>query len=317
MTIVDTVYSTCKIQSPVILDLINTAAFQRLKGISQFGLPDKYYHVQGYSRYDHSIGVFILLNKYGASAEEQVAGLLHDISHTAFSHLADWVFGYRVKEDYQDNRHLSVLQQNEIVGILHKHGFSAEEVANYYNFALLEREIPDLCADRLDYALRELPQSVAQQCFPYLKVQNNEFVFTTEQSALSFAENFLSRQIEHWSGYEAITRYVIFSDMLRNVLQDSTIVDEDLDETDDYVINKIKASGKRKYKDVLKLLEKKNLGFLKKASHPTKKKFRYVDPKVFVNNKTVRLSEMNQSFSDQVKNARESTDKGIYSGVLV
>lgn len=64
---------------------------QRLKGISQFRIPDKYYFKDNYSRFEHSIGVMVLLGKLGASQEEQIAGLLHDVSHKAFSHVYDWV----------------------------------------------------------------------------------------------------------------------------------------------------------------------------------------------------------------------------------
>lgn len=72
--------------------------------------------------------MYILLNRLGASEEEQVAGLLHDISHTAFSHLIDWVIGDSSKEDYQDKRHLSVLLENEIAQILSNYGYSSKNI---------------------------------------------------------------------------------------------------------------------------------------------------------------------------------------------
>ncbi|HUB93002.1 MAG TPA: HD domain-containing protein [Verrucomicrobiae bacterium] len=89
MTIDDRVYGSAEVNSNVLLDLINSQPVQRLKGIAQFGIPDEFYHKQNYSRYEHSVGVMILLQRLGASEEEQIAGLLHDVSHTAFSHVID------------------------------------------------------------------------------------------------------------------------------------------------------------------------------------------------------------------------------------
>lgn len=123
MRIQDKIYGTYTIEKPVILKLIQSKPVQRLKKISQFGLPDKYYHIKGFSRFEHSIGVMILLKNLGASLEEQVAGLLHDISHYAFSHVADWVFGHQQNEDLQDSIHASAFRNGEVYQILKKYGF--------------------------------------------------------------------------------------------------------------------------------------------------------------------------------------------------
>ena len=102
MVIHDSVYGGTDITSEVILELINARSIQRLKGIAQYGIPDEFYHRKNYSRYDHSVGVMLLLKRLGASEEEQIAGLLHDVSHTAFSHVIDWVVGEGGAEGYQD-----------------------------------------------------------------------------------------------------------------------------------------------------------------------------------------------------------------------
>ncbi len=108
MIIKDRVYGIFKVTSPVILELIKSPSLLRLKKIAQYGVPDKYYHLRGYSRYEHSLGVMLLLKKLGASEKEQIAGLLHDISHTAFSHLVDWVLDQGDKEIFQDDNHKNI-----------------------------------------------------------------------------------------------------------------------------------------------------------------------------------------------------------------
>jgi hypothetical protein len=107
MKINDKIYEKVEIEEPVLLELLKSSSVLRLKNISQFGVPDKYYHFKNYSRYEHSIGVMILLRKLGATLEEQIAGLLHDVSVLAFSHVIDWVFanGRDGVEDYHDSIH--------------------------------------------------------------------------------------------------------------------------------------------------------------------------------------------------------------------
>ncbi len=89
MIINDAIYGKYKINEPVLVELIKSRPMQRLKKIAQLGIPDRFYHIRGFSRFEHSLGVMLLLRKLNASLEEQAAGLLHDVSHTAFSHVVD------------------------------------------------------------------------------------------------------------------------------------------------------------------------------------------------------------------------------------
>ena len=102
------IYGQVKITEPVLIELIKSPALQRLKKIEQHGtwqLHKDYKQSYYFSRYTHSIGVMLLLRKFNASVEEQLHGLLHDVSHTVFSHVADFLFGDDPsKHDYQDNR---------------------------------------------------------------------------------------------------------------------------------------------------------------------------------------------------------------------
>ena len=96
---VDRVYGSVAIDEPAILDLIGCATFQRLKGVRQAGPSALAFPFKDVTRFEHSLGVFLLLRRLGADRREQVAGLLHDVSHTAFSHAVDFV----VSSDEQDH----------------------------------------------------------------------------------------------------------------------------------------------------------------------------------------------------------------------
>jgi len=151
----ETLYGSFSIEEPVIIELINSSAMQRLKKIHQYGVVHYVKKPQAYNRYEHSLGVFALLRCYGASLEEQIAGLLHDVSHTVFSHVGDLVFDYKSnKQSYQDDIHEWFLDRTGITDILTKHGYPAVcSKNNKQQYRALEQDLPDLCADRIEYNL--------------------------------------------------------------------------------------------------------------------------------------------------------------------
>lgn len=317
MIIKDRIYGTYKITSPVILELINSKPVQRLKKISQMGPPDKYYHLKGYSRYEHSVGVMLLLKHLGASEEVQIAGLLHDISHTTFSHLIDWVVGTGHTEEFQDNQHEKYFLNSDVKDILVKYNYDPKRICNNKNFSLLEREIPSLCADRIDYAIREFPQSIAEKCFKGLTKFNRKIVFINKNSALLFATNFLKRQIKHWGGFEAGSRYVLFSKVLQHALKNKLINFENFMKDENLVIDKLESSRNKKIKLILSVLKNKDLSFLPKTKKRFHKKFRFVDPEFIKNGKIIRLSQVDQKFKVLIEKVRKQNEKGILIGSII
>jgi HD superfamily phosphohydrolase len=151
------VYGSVTIDEPVLIELIKSPAFQRLKHIRQYGVLCHAQQEQEYTRYQHSLGVFFLTKQYGAPLEEQVAALLHDVSHTVFSHVGDIFFNsdyYSGKDSYQDNIHEWYLEHSGIMAILQKYGCAqACSAAAKTNQRCFEQPLPGLCADRIEYNL--------------------------------------------------------------------------------------------------------------------------------------------------------------------
>jgi HD superfamily phosphohydrolase len=81
----DALYGKVEFTEALLLDLIASDAMQRLKGISQHGITALLGITPQFSRFDHSIGTMLLVRRLGAPIDEQVAALLHDVSHTASS----------------------------------------------------------------------------------------------------------------------------------------------------------------------------------------------------------------------------------------
>lgn len=110
--------------------------------------------VLNHTRFDHSVGVMLLVRRSGGSWREQLAGLLHDVSHTAFSHLIDYVLG-KVGEDYHEQRHADVLAQPAIQQALARHQFHYQDFLDLDQYLLLDQPLPNLAADRIDYTPRD------------------------------------------------------------------------------------------------------------------------------------------------------------------
>ena len=305
MKIDDSVYGEEEIGEPVLIELINSSAIQRLKEISQFGLPEEYHHRKVFSRYAHSVGVLILLRRLGADLDEQIAGLLHDVSHTAFSHVIDWVLE-NSEENYQDKIHLEFVKKTEIPQILQKYDKDYNKYSFLENFSLLEKHKPSLCADRIDYTLRELElegkKLMAKVLFNELKNINGQIVFAEENSAEIFGREYMRLQKEHWSGNESNGRYHLLSKILKRALRNEVISMDDLNKTDYYVINILIKSKDAEITSDLNSL--KNFKVAEQISNSEiffKRKFKHIDPEVFLNETISPLSEVHESYRNFLK----------------
>lgn len=317
MIIKDAVYGNFEINDPVLINLINSKPVQRLKGITQYGIPKEYYFFPGFSRFDHSIGVMLLLRKIGASQEEQIAGLLHDVSHTAFSHVFDWIVGSSEKENFQDENHKKILGNSEIPKILTDFGMFSERVTNIKRFSYLEREIPDLCADRIDYALREFwywtDKEASLTCAESLSRFEDKIVFVSKNAASLFGINFLKCQNKHWGGEEAVLRYHFFSEILKIALSENTINIADFYMDDNYIMSKLKKTKSATVRHLLRMMTKR-LRYEINNRNPKlrlKKKFRYVDPWYAEDGIIHRLSETDAAYRKFIDEQRRINEGGI------
>ncbi|MGH0681201.1 HD domain-containing protein [Bacillus mycoides] len=155
MIISDVIYGEFKVDK-VLEELILSKPVQRLKGVHQAGASYLMNEKWNVTRFDHSVGAMLLIKKLGGSVEEQIAGLLHDVSHTAFSHVIDYVFDNE-NESYHEEIFSSVVKNSEIPAILSKHGYNYEDILlDDSKWTLLEKSAPELCADRVDYTLRDM-----------------------------------------------------------------------------------------------------------------------------------------------------------------
>jgi len=241
----DRAYGEIEITEPVILELIDSAELQRLKNIDQKGYFEPFFPGKCFSRFEHSIGVHLLLKRYDASLEEQIAGLIHDVSHTVFSHCVDFLLGRGSKHNYQDEIFDNFVRSSSLPAILKKYNISLEYILNEENFPLKENHLPDLCADRMDYSLREaiifneIGESDIKEFFNNLTVIENQWVFKTFETAQNYAKLFSVLNNNYWCSLKNSVMFLTVKEYLQHGLRKKYITRQDLFSTDEEVLEKI------------------------------------------------------------------------------
>jgi HD superfamily phosphohydrolase len=154
----------------LIVDLIDSAEFQRLRRIKQLGLAMFTYQGAEHSRFTHSIGVMHVMTRalkllgshHTVSEQARVAGragaLLHDLGHGPLSHVVEKVFHFHhedwtrrivLDETTEVNQILSSFDRElpENLSALYTHSYSPAFVSQLVS--------SQLDCDRMDYLLRD------------------------------------------------------------------------------------------------------------------------------------------------------------------
>ena len=157
-------------EGKLLVRLIDTVEFQRLRRIKQLGLALFAYQAAEHSRFTHSLGALHLATrlldklaaKYKISDESRIAvraaALLHDIGHGAFSHVLESILGFH-HEQFTIDAVLS--DETEVGRVLKSHSTKLpENVADiirgdFRPIALAQLVSSQLDADRMDYLLRD------------------------------------------------------------------------------------------------------------------------------------------------------------------
>lgn len=160
----------------VLLDLIDTYDFQRLRHIKQLGLSSFTYPGAEHTRFAHSLGVTHLVKRfierictlkgeqYKAYIEEiqnykllaLVSALLHDIGHGPFSHALENTTNIK----HEKWTVAIILGETETNSVLKKHQIDPQEIADiilrtHKSSAIVKLLSSQLDADRIDYLLRD------------------------------------------------------------------------------------------------------------------------------------------------------------------
>ena len=296
----DRVYGEVAVEDPGILALVECPTFRRLKGILQAGPSAFAYPFKTVSRYEHCLGVFLLLKRLGASRQEQVAGLLHDISHTAFSHAVDFVV-WSEEQDHHEALKPEFLNRPDIVAALDALGYASKDFYDDSIYSLLEKPLPWLCADRLDYFLRDgracgvLTPADVLRILADITVFNGTLVFNDVRIARRAAELFSEMNRDWWASPSESYIYNEFADALLEGFRLGSLTKLDLYEDDAHVLKCLTGAKSplidAKLAGITGFKPEYLVGFVPRVIPKT----RWLDPPVRVDSGWKRLSEVNLS----------------------
>lgn len=303
----DHFYGRFVIDQPVLIELLQCKTLTRLKGISQGGYyPGCAIQKVNFTRYDHSIGVFLLLRKFNASLAQQIAGLIHDVSHCPFSHTIDYVYKDVEREkaqDGQDRKHESFVKASEIAEILARHKFDIDFILDDKNFPLKENQVPQICADRIDYCLRDCYYSLGisieqiKSIVNSLVVVNSEFMFDNYQSALAFAEGFRWCNQHIWCDFSTAIAFSTMGKILKIALDNRILtIDQVYQSDNNQVIEILKRCKNNQIISYLQMLNN-DVQFFVAGEQDRKQqvfcKTRKVNPKFLDNGNILTVTDRN------------------------
>ena len=240
----DPIYGTVELPQ-IFEDLLQTKVLQRLRKIHHSGAIFLVNPDICHTRLEHSIGVMLLIRAVGGTELEQIAGLLHDLSHTAFSHVGDYVFD-NLEETYHEGLFEDVLNNSAIPAILEQYGYHQSQVITG-NFTILEQPIPFLCADRLDYTLRDamhaklISRAAARAFINCISLQDGTLVVNTAENADWINEVYLriNREIYNLPLYVYANQELAV--IIRNLLKTGEIKEADMLKDDTFLLNKLRS----------------------------------------------------------------------------
>lgn len=324
MRIEDEVYGAFDIQEDILIELIHSVPIQRLKGVHQGGASYLVNPNWNVTRYEHSIGVMLLIRQLGGSVEEQAAGLLHDVSHTAFSHVIDFVLDYK-NQDYHEEIFEQVISRSSIPDIFKKYGYEAKLILDETKWKILEQPLPDLCADRIDYTLRDMyhqgmmPQGEMEQFLKALRF-NGEKVYVKDESAAEwFVHYFYKEVIDYFLHPLNVYGYQVLAQTLKESMKRGIVSKEDFLLTDESLLQKVRGAEDVGIKRLLHQLHPQV-----KVEHNEEEydysqhgKLRYIDPLIkTTDGELVPISEVNAFVHELTERARERSDRGTYVKVI-
>jgi HD superfamily phosphohydrolase len=302
----DRVYGDVQIDDTAILELIATPTFQRLGGIRQAGPSALSFPFKTVTRLEHCIGVYLLLGRLGANRRECVAGLLHDISHTAFSHAVDFIVDSE-EQDHHEELKPEFLNRPDLREALAGLGFAPEEFYDDAIYPVLERPLPWLCADRVDYFLRDSlacnvsTHETVNSVLAHLDVIDDLLVLTDVTVARTVVRLFSVMNQYWWASPTEAYIYNEFADALREGLRLGVLDQRDLLSDDAQVLARLEAASSELIREKIEHVRNFDPERVKRFTPRVTPKSRWLDPPVVLVDGTWRLlSEIDPAIPNPV-----------------
>ena len=303
---------------PLFIDeLIETPEFKRLSNVgmncgceyTSFPIFSK---GKDYTRYNHSIGVALIIWHFTKDIKQSIAGLLHDISSPVFAHVVDFLNGDHETQESTEEKTQEIIENSiEIQKILKKYNLTTQDVYDYHIYPIADNDSPLLSADRLEYTLgnafyygfKSLDE--IKNIYDDLVVSKNEFgqdeiSFKTLNKAIEFTSVSILNSKVYTADYDRFSMQYL-ADLLKLAVDKNVININDLYTTENEVIMKLEKDEDiksmwddfRSFSQVLTSKEKPKKGYW--VNIPAKK--RYINPQVVSQG---RVSSLNERLSKDI-----------------
>lgn len=292
-------------------ELINTPEFKRLSNVGmncgcEYTSFPIFSNGKNYTRYNHSIGVALIIWHFTKDIKQSIAGLLHDISSPAFAHVIDFLNGDHETQESTEEKTEEIIENSpEIQTILKKYNLTTEDVKDYHMYPIADNDSPLLSADRLEYTLGNAyyygfkSMDEIKDIYNDLIVSKNEFgqdeiSFSTLDKAIQFTSVSLENSKVYTCNVDRFSMQYL-ADLLKLAVDKNVISLDDLYTIEEKVIMKLQqdAELKSKWNDFVNMSqiftsnEKPENGYW--VNIPAKK--RYINPFIVNNGRVTNLCE--------------------------
>ena len=315
-----------------IFEYIKAPEMQRLKGIGMscgVNFSTLRPNVMFYSRFEHSIGVALIVWNFTKDKKQALAGLFHDIANPAFSHCIDFLNGdYETQESTEELTTKIISESQYIMNLLNRDGIKLEEVDDYKLYPIADNDTPKISADRLEYSLSNgfsledfWKVGEIEKIYSNLEVLNNEngeieLGFKDEE----IAKLFIDRIKLLWIDYVE-DRFImeIIVNIVKKLNEAKLVQIDDLYRLSEFEI--IDIAKKSNIPEVIELVN--NISKAKDLYESDEEvegkycikcpaKYRYIDPLVNQKGKVLRLT----SISEMARKAKDDLFKIDFSKFL-
>jgi HD superfamily phosphohydrolase len=251
------------------------------------------------------VGTMLLVRRLDGSLEEQMAALLHDVSHTAFSHVIDYVVDGHDDQSYHEDIKEDYLAGTELPELLNRFGYDWRDFLQEDDYPILEQPSPRLCADRVDYFLRDARslglanQPEIETALKSLVIADGRIATDDLQIARWLGYTYIKADDASWANFREVGLYEVTARVILRGLETGLISEDDFLLTDEPFWDRLQASDDPNLNEWLSLVSPATR-FEWDEEKPTFRvstKLRAIDPDVLDGGRPMPLSTLDPDFA--------------------
>jgi len=282
--------------------------------------------IEPYTRYEHSVGVACIVHRFTKDPIQTLAGLFHDISTPAFSHVIDFMHGDAMKQESTEEETQNILAHSHaIMKQLKIDGILLDQVYDYHRYPIADNDRPKLSADRLEYTLsaamdygfaskEDLQPLYDDIVIGVNEEQERELVFQHAKQATAFTKIAL-RNGRVFTSIEDRYCMEILACLVKQAIDMHVLCEADLYTNEEIVTAKLANSEMRQAWQAYRSIQHVMTSPMKRdgwISMPAKK--RYIDP--YCLEKQSRVSQYDAAINQEMNAFLNETDEEYMKGIM-